>query len=228
MTSAAVPSFQPQPPPAVAAPAAVAPAAAAAAASPRFFQTITGADGLTKWRIPLATTTNDIDPGTDGVLLGTLGAGTAITLFTMAHAIFFGGKRRKKRSIDADNYESYAAYGSNNELKAPGIDAVYAADTNWCGLRLTCELAAKAGRVLDEDERLMLSFFRGAISADDLHTMPAPQLYYAYASFIGFSSGDTSRCKKMYDKCSYTSRKIMEVYKMASKEQSRRKHKHDL
>ncbi|XP_042873531.1 uncharacterized protein LOC122254099, partial [Penaeus japonicus] len=88
-------------------------------------------------------------------------------------------------------------------------------DSNWCGLRLTCELAAKAGAPLSEEEKMMLSFFKGMVSAEDLQEMDTPQLYYSYASFVGFSQGAPEKCQQMYAKCPYSAKKMMQVYRTA-------------
>ena len=47
-----------------------------------------------------------------------------------------------------------------NEVYRTNFHDIYESDSNWCGLRLTCELAAKAGSILDKDEKMILSYFK--------------------------------------------------------------------
>ncbi|XP_063585917.1 uncharacterized protein LOC134763284 [Penaeus indicus] len=174
----------------------------------RYAYITTDASGSSVWRLPLATTNNDLGIVEGSLIYGGLGAGTALTLLTMAHAVFFG-KRRKRdlRSVLEDNLD--------DPTLAADFEKIYASDSNWCGLRLTCELAAKAGAPLTEEEKMMLSFFRGMVSAEDLQEMDTPQLYYSYASFVGFSQGDPEKCQQMYSKCPYSAKKMMQVYRTA-------------
>ena len=45
--------------------------------------------------------------------------------------------------------------------------------------------------------------------------MSTPELYYAYASFIGFSQGSSKKCEQAYGKCPYDGHRMMDVYKTA-------------
>ncbi|XP_066950647.1 uncharacterized protein [Macrobrachium rosenbergii] len=175
----------------------------------RWASITTNDGGTTLWRLPLATTVNDIPLAEGALLFGGIGAGTAITLLTIAHAVLNGGRRRKRdlRSIVADNQD--------DPQLANEFERIYASDNNWCGLRLTCELAAKAGAPLDDEERMMLSYFKGVVSAEDLQEMSTPQLYYSYASFLGFSHGSVDKCKEIYSRCPYSAKKMMRVYRTA-------------
>ncbi|XP_068209647.1 uncharacterized protein [Palaemon carinicauda] len=175
----------------------------------RWAAVTTNSAGTTILRIPLATTVNDVPLTSGALLFGGVGAGTALTLLTIAHAVLSGGRRRKRdlSNILADNQD--------DPQLADEFARIYASDNNWCGLRLTCELAAKAGAPLDEEERMMLSYFRGVVSAEDLQVMSTPQLYYSYASFLGFSHGSADKCKEIYSRCPYSAKKMMQVYQRA-------------
>lgn len=52
-----------------------------------------------------------------------------------------------------------ATRASDPELHL-NLARVYENDGKWCGLKLTCELAARAGEQLDQEEKMILSFFR--------------------------------------------------------------------
>ena len=43
------------------------------------------------------------------------------------------------------------------------FSALYALDSNWCALRLSCELSARASNTLSYDERNLMKYFRFVI-----------------------------------------------------------------
>ncbi|KAK4299773.1 hypothetical protein Pmani_027970, partial [Petrolisthes manimaculis] len=49
--------------------------------------------GTTVWRLPLATTVNDLPVGEGALIYGGLGTATLATLLTIAHAVIFSGRR---------------------------------------------------------------------------------------------------------------------------------------
>ncbi|XP_071524451.1 uncharacterized protein [Panulirus ornatus] len=178
------------------------------AREPRLAHLATNGAGDTVWRLPLATTFSDLPLAEGTLVYGGLGAATAATLLTIVHAVLFAGRRKRDlRSLLADTTGDVAHTAS--------FDKIFNSDPNWCSLRLTCELAAKAGAPLDEEEKMLLSYFRGVVSSEDLQVAPTPQLYYSYAFFVGFSRGSQDRCRKLYSRCPHSARDMMLAYKTA-------------
>ncbi|XP_050738192.1 uncharacterized protein LOC127009288 [Eriocheir sinensis] len=165
---------------------------------PRLVALTTNGLGSTVWRLPLATTVNDL-PLTEGALLyGGLGAATAITLFTFAHAaIFAGSKTRRKRDAS-----SLAEAARDDPGLAVRLEGMYANGGEWCSLRLRCELAARAEADLDPQEKTLLSFFRGEALADDL-LVPVPP------------RGWPAQCRHQARRCPYSARTMMETFRAA-------------
>ncbi|XP_045606029.1 uncharacterized protein [Procambarus clarkii] len=184
-------------------------------ARPRFVYLTTDGAGASIWRLPLATTQNDLPLGEGALYYGSLGAATAATLFTIAHAILFAGRRKRDLS-------SVVSGARDDPDLESDMERIFAKDNDWCSLRLTCELAAKAGNPLDDKEKLLLSYFKGVVSTEDLQVMTTPELYYAYASFVGFSRGSQDECRQLYSKCPYSARKMMSVFKTAHSRLKRR------
>nr|XP_053641414.1 uncharacterized protein LOC128695048 [Cherax quadricarinatus] len=205
-------------------------------ARPRLFYVTTDGSGNSIYRIPLASTINDLPVGEGVLLFGSLGTATAITLFTIAHAILFGGRTGGGRSrfftltVSELPFHSTRDLTSNLSLRKrdlssllaetqrdPEMEAdferIFAQDSDWCSLRLTCELAAKAGSPLDPQERRLLAYFKGVVSEQDLQVVPTPQLYYSYASYVGFSQGSQGKCSLLYPQCPYSAKTMMEVFK---------------
>ncbi|KAG7171178.1 hypothetical protein Hamer_G027777 [Homarus americanus] len=143
------------------------------------------------------------------LLYGGLGTATAATLLTIAHAVLFAGRRKRDlRSLLAETRE-------DPDLAA-NFENIYANDNNWCGLKLTCELAAKE----------LLSFFKGVVSTEDLQVMSTPELYYSYASHLGFSQGSQNKCRHLYARCPYSVKKMMTIYRTAHSRVNRRRNDH--
>lgn len=42
--------------------------------------------------------------------------------------------------------------------------------------------------------------------------MASPQLYYGYASYLGFEAGHPSKCRSHYPKCPFSSKKMLQIY----------------
>ncbi|XP_042218037.1 uncharacterized protein LOC121863441 [Homarus americanus] len=160
-------------------------------------------------RPPSATTQNSLGFAEGALLYGGLGTATAATLLTIAHAVLFAGRRKRDlRSLLAETRE-------DPDLAA-NFENIYANDNNWCGLKLTCELAAKE----------LLSFFKGVVSTEDLQVMSTPELYYSYASHLGFSQGSQNKCRHLYARCPYSVKKMMTIYRTAHSRVNRRRNDH--
>ena len=75
-----------------------------------------------------------------------------------SHKYFFLFYHRKRRDASREEADESVLRELRN-FKANFHD-IYKSDSNWCGLRLSCELSAKAGSALDEDEKMIISFFK--------------------------------------------------------------------
>jgi len=91
-------------------------------------------------------------------------------------------------------------------LEEPSFEDVAAVDTEGCGMRLVCELAAMDKSALSQDAEVILSLF----GFSDLKQSKSKQTY-TQATLLGANSQDRSICAKVYSRCVHSAETILEA-----------------
>ncbi|XP_045133370.1 uncharacterized protein LOC123517413 isoform X2 [Portunus trituberculatus] len=158
----------------------------------------------------------------EGVFLyGGLGSVTAITLFTIAHALLFNNTTtRRKRDLASMMEASQDDPGLLSLL-----EGMYAHGGRWCGLRLTCELAAREELDLGPDEKLLFSFFRKVAAAQNLH-VSTQQMHHGQATQHALPAARPAQCRDLDGRCPYSARAMMEAYRTAHVKLEQRGYSH--
>jgi hypothetical protein len=116
---------------------------------------------------------------------------------------------RRRRSVDSDD-----ARGETVDIDMaqydPSLDEVLSYDQLGCGLRLVCELSATPDAALLEDEKLILELFGRDVKVPSANKASRGKLSYSYAALLGGNAKDASACNKVYGRCPYSGKQVMQ------------------
>jgi len=138
----------------------------------------------------------------------------------------------QQQSYQPQGYHAYIQpYRRRRSAAAPAVDEVEAdfekvraQDAGHCGMRVVCELQARAaaGEALSEYGQLIISLFGTKPAPVPARALDTAHGRYGYAAYIGATS-DVATCASLYSSCQFSSDAVLQAVQAAAVEKTEQK-----